>query len=528
MPRPNQEAWKHSLLDDPLLGVEDDKGSREVVTLPALLAGLSGGKSLSLTALQAHQQHAMHAFLVQLAAIALSRSKRSEPPKDEPTWRTLLKQAAAKDGAGPEAFALVVSDLRKPAFLQPPVPEGKLGALKNRHTLPADELDVLITSKNMDVKMGRLGDPVVEHWIYALVALQTTQGFLGAGNYGIARMNGGFASRPCVAFAPGFDAGVRFNRDLHRLLEVREQLVRDHGFAKRGELGLVWCAPWDGTKSLSIAELDPFFIEICRRVRLASDDSGAIQAHRGSSKAARIAAKDLNGNTGDPWTPVNRKDGKALTMSEAGFHYERVHELLFGSWRAGAAGEAERGDQLWVGQVLVRGQGKTGGFHERWVPIPPKARRFFARPEDRERLGRRSEEWVGKAGTARQKVLKPALLTLIQGAPEKLKFDDIRGGFHLRGLDAAIDEVFFPMLFEHADEGPEQAGAAFERALVDLARAQLNDAIAGLPVPSARRWRAEAHAHRVLEGAARNNFKLAFPPKETEPADMPATTGDTP
>lgn len=222
--------------------------------------------------------------------------------------------------------------------------------------------------------MGRLENPSVEHWIYALIGLQTTQGFLGAGNYGIARMNGGFSSRPCVAFAPSQDAGARFLRDLSALLQARESLIQDLGYAQRGALGFVWCAPWDGTKSLSIAELDPLFVEICRRVRLTAAPDGTIEAHQGSSKVARIAAKELNGNTGDGWTPVARKDGKALTMAETGFGYERVQDLLFGPWNAGAAGglsqtrATDSGSARFSFVVKARRVGTTSdGF-----PCPPK------------------------------------------------------------------------------------------------------------------------------------------------------------
>lgn len=520
----------YNLLDEPLLGVEDDRGCREKVTLPGLLARLSTGTPTVLTALQAHQQHSMHAFLVQLGAIALSRGGVREVAHDEAAWRGLLLGAAKKDGAGSEAFTLVVADLSKPAFLQPPVPEGKLDGLKNEHTRPSSELDVLITSKNHDVKIDRVAQPGVEHWVFGLVALQTMQGFLGAGNYGIARMNGGFASRPCVTFAPDHSAAGRFARDVAALLDARTSLAEAHGFGTKGELGLVWCAPWTGATSLSFAELDPFFIEVCRRIRLTAASDGTIIAHRGSSKAARVDAKQSTGNTGDPWTPVARKDGKALTMAEAGFGYDRVQDLLFGDWQAGAAGEprAGSGDRLWLGQVLVRGQGKTGGYHERWVVMPPKARRMFARKDERARLGERSKAWVDKAGIARLKILKPALLTLLQGGPDKLKFDDDRADSYLRLLDAAIDDEFFPMLFEHAEDPPEVADEAFEKRLVDLAKTQLHGAVGSLPVPSARRWRAEAHAYRVFFGTAHKHFKLAFPPVTAASAEAASAEGDSP
>lgn len=517
-----------NLLDDAVLAVEGEKGKRDSTTLPGLLARLSQGKPTTLTALQAHQQHPVHAFLVQLAAIALARGGESEIAHDEARWKELLLQAAEVDGAGAEAFALVVDDLSKPAFLQPPVPEGKLSALKNEHDKPSSELDVLITAKNHDVKIDRVDKPTVEHWIFGLLTLQTMQGFLGAGNYGIARMNGGFSSRPCVAFTAEHSEAARFVRDLRLLLDKKEALIEDFGFAQRGSIGLVWCKPWDGTTSLAFDELDPFFIEICRRIRLTIAKDGSIVAYRGTSKAARIDAKESNGNTGDPWNIVSQ-EGKALTMHEAGFTYERVHDFLFGNWQAGIASEARpEKDVLWVGQVLVRGQGKTGGYHERWVPLPPKVRGRFALPSERQKLGERSKAWIDRAGIARLKILKPALLTLLQGAPDKLKFDDNRLDFYLQRLDQAIDAEFFQLLFDAVDKNPKEADAAFEKRLVELAKVQLEDARQSLPVPTARRWRADAKAERAFWGAARNQFKLAYPPKSAASEEDAPTLGDSP
>jgi len=524
--RSSPDPVLYNLLDEALLGAEDDVGHREKLTLPGLIARLSQGAPTALTGVQAHQQHAVHAFLVQLSAIALSRDGTAELAHDEPGWRKLLVAAAKKDGAGPESFALVVPDLAKPAFLQPPVPEGNLNALKSEHARPSSELDVLITSKNHDVKIDRIERPGPEHWVFALISLQTMQGFLGAGNYGIARMNGGFASRPCVGFASGNGLSERFSRDTEAVLAARDALIREHGFAQKSELGLIWCAPWNGTTSLAFRELDPFFIEVCRRIRLTNGADGSLIARRGSSKAARVDSKASTGNTGDPWTPVSH-DGKALTMPEAGFGYDRVQQLLFEEeFHSGVAGAPREGDRFWLGQVLVRGQGKTGGYHERWIPIPPKARRLFSKSSERSRLGERSRAWVERARVARLKILRPALLTLLQGSPEKLDFEDGRVDSYLRRLDVAIDLEFFPLLFEHADAPSEVADEVFEKRLFKLAEEQFLSARDSLPVPSARRWRAEAKSSAVLVGAAHNNFKLAFPPKPA--TDAGAVEGDSP
>lgn len=503
-------AW--SLLDEPLLGIETDQGHRVHVTLPELLARLSRNEATELTAVQAHQQHPTHAFLVQLAAIAVHRAGLPELPKQATIWRSILVEAAAKDGAGEEAFALVVADLQKPAFMQPPVPEGSLAALKNLHQRPSEELDVLITSKNHDVKVHRVDAPRAEHWLYGLVSLQTSQGFLGAGNYGIARMNGGFSSRPCVAYANDVRAPERFQRDATLLLRARKEIT-ERGFKTEGGAALLWCIPWDGASSLPFSALDPFFIEVCRRVRLAQSKDGQTVAYRGSSRAARVDGSAAAGNTGDAWTPVATGDGRALTMPEAGFTYDRVRSLLFDEdWAHGAAGRRadDNSDAYWLGQVLVRGQGKTGGYHERWLPIPRRVRSLLARPDDRARLAKRAEQWVALAGDVRLKVLKPAVLALLQGGPDKLKFDDDRAAPSLDRFGRAVDGIFFSRLFALAEAEEETSDQAFQKELFELARGEFEKAVEAAPLPAARRYRAIALGERALFGAGRRLLPSAF------------------
>ncbi len=386
---------------------------------------------------------------------------------------------------------------------------------------------MLITSKNHDVKMDRL-----KRSPRRALGLRAPD---APDDSGVSR-RGELWHRPherrprqptLRGVCSGRGAAPRFLHDVRALLDARAELAEIFGAA--GQLGLVWCAPWSGATSLGFRDLDPFFIEICRRIRLSSAGDGTLVAHRGLSKAARIDGKESSGNTGDAWTPVARKDGKALTMPEAGFNYDRVQDLLFGEWDPGAAGrfDAEGGDRLWIGQVLVRGQGKTGGYHERWVPVPAKVRRSFAQPRAHRRLGERSKAWVRLAADMRLKILKPALLTLLQGAPEKLNFNDDRANAYLRRLDAAIDDDFFSLLFAHVDDSPEEADAAFQKRLVQLAEVELRRAVESLPVPSARRWRAEAKASRVFLGAARKHLALAFLPPAAASAEVASARGET-
>src|SRR5205085_1492994 len=91
------------------------------------------------------------------------------------------------------------------------------------------------------------------------------------------------------------------------------------------------------------------------------------------------SAKELNGVTGDPWTPVDIVASKALTITAEGFQYKLLSELLFGSrYLPGATQEVAlgRGDErlCLIAQGITRGQGKTERYHERRVPISQKTR----------------------------------------------------------------------------------------------------------------------------------------------------------
>src|SRR5262249_13802554 len=134
-----------------------------------------------------------------------------------------------------------------------------------------------------------------------------------------------------VGLAPSGRWGARVRRDVRRLLQERSDILDDNpGFAAANGIGLVWLEPWDGASAITPKRLDPFYVEVCRRVRLIRDGDRIVALRRGS-KAARIAfPKDTNGVTGDPWTPVDQRKAaaKALTLDGSGYHYKRVADLL--------------------------------------------------------------------------------------------------------------------------------------------------------------------------------------------------------
>lgn len=506
----------YDVLREPLLSVRlDDEGAPEHATLVQVLAWLSGDRTLSFAALQPHQRHPWHAFLVQLGAIALDRAGRSTLPTEPEAWEELL--LALTDGAR-EPWCLVVDALDKPALLQPPVPEGKLDVLKNRVTTP-DALDILLTTRNFDLKIQRAAGGTPEHWLLALVTKQTFEGFGGAGNYGVLRMNGGFGNRPCVAFAPSMRCSDRFRRDVAVWLEQRDALVEGYEYDPKGP-SLLWTLPWDGKKSLSPHGLHPFFIEVCRRIRLRPTEQGLL-ACTGTSAKARIDSTGNSGATGDIWTPTQasqKKEGlAALTIASAGFGYRKLHEILFGDWIRPPALALRSGDgeaPIVVVMALARGQGKTEGYHERRIPIPPKSRRFFAQADGQERLGIRSKLQLERAGEASRVVLKPAVCTLLQGTGD-LDFRDSRVDPWLGRLDDRIDDNFFIELFDAAPLDADAARVRWDRILVELLRQTFEEALGEAPMASAHRHRTMAAAEARFRATLRKIFPEAIAPQTT-------------
>ncbi len=488
-------------------------GARTVrLALPDLFAVAMRDDVLDMPAVRPHQRQALHAFLAQLGALALVAADRRHAPREGPEWAELLRALTLR-WPNDEPWSLVVGDLSKPALLQPPLPEGTLDALKERETTP-DGLDMLVTSKNHDLKAARMAAATPEHWFLALLTLQTIEGFLGAGNYGVARMNGGFASRAMVGAAPPGGWGARLRRDIEALAADHEVNAETFGFPEAGGIALLWLEPWDGRAQLPLSKLDPYFVEICRRVRL-TQEGGALIARRGSTKAARVAVdKSKGGKTGDPWAPFDLD--KVLTVDGRGFHYRRVSQLLNPAAYTPAPLQRPRPEDGEGGLTLhfvatARGQGETDGFHERRIPVPPVAAGLLSASPDR--LAAMARERVEEAGKVSASVLKPALLTLFQNAPDKVNYrhpaSETKAAPFLAAFDAAVDRIFFDSLFaeiEARDETKEEARRGWLKALRDLARAQLAAAETATPRSGLRRQLAIVAARDALGGLFLHQF----------------------
>lgn len=490
---------RHCVLTEAIISVRQS-GKRVKLTLPGALAALGGVEPVEFPVLRAHQTHAWHSFLVQLAAMGMHQDGISEFARSEEEWRECLRRL----GKGDEAWSLVVGDLSKPALFQPPVPEGSLAGF-NQVEFP-DELDMLITSKNHDVKRTRIASPAAEHWLYALLTMQTMSGYSGAKTYGIARMNGGSSSRPAIGIGPGLDWGSRVRKDVGVSLQCRDELISSFQFRPSDGAGLLWLEAWDGTSPRSLEELDPFFIEICRRVRLQALPTGRLIANRRGTAAKRTDCDQQKGNVGDMWAPVRRKDAAAMTASAEGFSYKRLQEVLLGGEYAPPRAmkqTAEDGEcPVVVARVLVGGNCVTEGYHERVLPMSRKVAFAFRTRERLEELAELSRDWVDRVASIRTELLRRSLCILLQGASPNIDWKDKGAEPWSKRLDDAVDRVFFQRLWESLEEPGPLANATDRFTLEVLAMAQhiLEQAIDSVPMPSARKYSAIAHAERYFNG----------------------------
>ncbi len=502
---------QYSLLDEPLIRARlVDDGQLIKYSLPGLFVALARDEVRDFPALRPHQRHPWHAFLVQLAAMALHHAGRDKPFETEQEWKAALLALTPEHPDGAAWCLIALHD--KPAFMQAPVPDGKVSDWKNTLYAP-DELDMLVTSKNHDLKAARMRQVFPDDWVMALISLQTQEGFLGAGNYGISRMNGGFASRPAIGIVPIGYWGIRWQRDVAVLLKHRREIVEFMGLQNESGIGLVWQKIWSGESSLAFASLDPFYIEICRRIRLVQPDGRqSISAVATGSKAARIEAKERNGITGDPWMPIDTAAGKALTIGSDGFHYRLAAELLFGNkFRSPIAqipnaADGEAGIMV-LAQGVTRGQGKTEGYHERRIPISPKVRNML-RQKKTDLLAKVAGERVDAIGKMRS-VLWTALAALFDQGAVKDKFSDSakdKAAVFTKTFEQAEDPRFFEELnVEIESDDPENQRLQWLLFMVDRAEAILKTAFIAGPQGGEQRYRARSAALTRFHGGLRSD-----------------------
>lgn len=525
-----------NLLTDPVFTTSPDRW----LTLPGFLAALARDEVEDIPALRPHQQPAWHMFTVQVAAMALHRARLSDTPLDEGRWRDLLR-GLTPDFADDQPWRLVVDDHSKPAFLQPPVPaESKI---ENLAQTP-DGIDLLITAKNHDLKQAVARNGQAEDWVFALVSGQTGDGYNGQKNYGISRMNGGSSSRPLLGLAPASPdkvmsprSGTWFRRDVQALLAWRAGDFDMPQFAEDGEgHQLLWQLPWPEGEQLLLSDLDPWYVEICRRVRLCQLGDRLV-ARKGTSEKARINAGASHGSLGDPWAPVHKTKNISLTLSSRDFDYSLLSRLMFsGDWSLPvlarpAPFEIASHRYLLVAAALSRGNSKTEGYKRRDLPLSGTIAIAMADEQGRLKLADLARQQLDEIALFDRALRHALALYAARGI-----WDDVGKDHYVLAndacsrLDRVADGLFFPHLwarFEAQDgksamatvttAAADTARSAFGQALWSATTALFDAALPGIPCPVSYRERARTRAARILWG----NKKL----REEFPALITSSTG---
>lgn len=496
------------------------------VSLPGLLAALGQSRVQSYPGLMRHQEDGLHVFLAYLATAVLARDDMDDPVQSAEYWTEGIRRLGGADD-GP--WTLVVDDLSQPAFLQPPLPAGDQDKLKVKAEMP-DTLDVLVTSKNHDLKRQRASQPDVDEWVFALISSQTASGYSGSGNFGISRMNSGYGSRIIMEVHRTLDPGGRWRDAVTRLLVHRRELLStDYGYDHQG-LVLVWTELWDGTESLYLNSLDPCYLEISRRLRLRQDSHGVMRVDAVPSKAPRISAKELKGAVGDAWTPVDLSQtaGGPKALAVPAFTAETMRRLVFGDHlglsplHRPASGWS--GD-LWLSaSVLVRSEGLTEGFHEVQLRLPePVLPRLFGPPADHDPWVALSKQLI-EATASMQRALGRAVHTYLEGGPSRVpsrRGEDPRVKQWNERFKSLWATEYFPQLWGVPDRfESDDVLAAWAEVLWAAARQTLDEALAAMPQHSSRRYRARVLARQSLWGNALHSFPSLRPVSKT--SDTPA------
>ena len=396
----------YNLLEHALIRTTLNGGNSQVLTLPEVYTWLTADEIMTFPALRPHQRHAWHAFLVQLGTMAILHAKERTLPQDPRKWRELIRGLTPKF-PDDEPWQLVVDDITKPAFLQPPASSKEFEADFKFLSEAPDELDILESSKNHDLKASIARRSDCDDWIAALITVQT-QGGRGDRYYqGASRMKGGGYSRTAFSLSTcesdgTFRPGVHVGRDIVMMIEGWESYLdtAPDFFDTIHGIKLLWTVEWDGAKNESLlpTTLHPLYIETCRRIRLCEDANGALVGRKATTRdAPRIEAKQLKGNLGDPWTVVDTK-GEALGIRSEGLLYRRLVDCFdaakFKLPYLGYPTESElqsAADMVLVARGVARfSEGRravTAGYHERIIPLRPKVLRTLRRSSAAQQVG---------------------------------------------------------------------------------------------------------------------------------------------
>jgi len=219
---------------------------------------------------------------------------------------------------------------------------------------------------------------------------------------------------------------------------------------------------------------------------------------------------------------IEGKNGpQALTVGPAGLSAELLRNLLFfedGGYHPAAmqlpTSELAGVPVKFVASVLIGGQSTTDGFHQVEIPIPNRVCTLLFGPgPPRDALAARSRRALERAGLLEIRVLKPAVLSFLQGAggSQTLNWDQrqINTWWQkaARAFRASWSAELFPWLWRTAEEtNDEEADRAWLLSLRESAQAALNTVVREYPRRQGRRFRSRAVAEDIFIGSLLKHF----------------------
>lgn len=476
-----------NLLRTPLFSVRyDDTQEEDTLPLPGLLAAHSQGRPVGLTACQSFQRMAVHAFLTQLAAFTLVKAMQAGSYDPAEGWGPL---------SAPEWWTKALGDLTsawhlipkgtEAAFCQPPEKDTEGW----KRVLTPDEVEsrfgCLNSAPNHSLKHRTIVEPRPEHWVYALISVQTQSGSCSHMYPRGARVPG--SGRLFVGLAPSLNWGLRFRRDVLVWHRERQALARRYRLNTRTGLGILWETPFG--RRLSLNQLDPCFIDLCRRVRLEVDKRGRVLAWMTPCNDGWVI-RDEGQTITDIWCPIlpAEKSRGPGPLSFKDLHYDALHKVLFQSSYGPALHPlAEDGDApLLIASGIARDKSKTIGFHQRHVPVSPSVMAAYRTAGDYSQLGVLSTSFLEVIQDVDRKMLKPAVATLAESSPKNFK--PLAEEAISKRFEQEIDRIYFERLFSGVTD-PEMALTKWAQELLDLATVIVTEAVKTLPLPPFTRWK---------------------------------------
>ena len=554
---------KFNLLTEDLIRYKRDDGKVIKASLPQVFVALMKDKIASFPALRPHQRHAWHAFMVQLGAMATHKAGLEEPPTDADEWRRIIRgltkdeyrKVGRENCDSDNPWRLVVDDITESAFMQPPIsPSASKPKYTKEPSLTPDELDTLDTGKNHALKKSIIPASELDSWIFALITEQTTDAFF-ANNPGISRISGN-GSRLAFSLTTSTRLGPHIKRDVIALLS-QWHLVGENSDMTTDGHALLWIVPWHGTEGEEwpLSKFHPLYIEVCRRRRMCIGPDGSLYVQRVSGTKRRIEVKKskLNGRTCDPWIPIDLKGDRAMRLPQSvgfksvGFTYEQIANCLnTGDWELPLLCKPTRCEiassepMYLVARGIAPGevQNRTGGYHERIIPISHKVATAMLLRESAEDLGRVAKKRVDAVDKV-QRVLKDAIATFIVKGDNIYDRDKVKQLNVLRNrkeiqpwlkrLDEVVEVRFFEaLLAEFEKEQKAERDAIHDKWLlngrrikgeihengdgvINQAKRILLEAGNTLKCREVERYRAIANADSLFERKMKHDNRMGFP-----------------